>query len=114
MALMSMLVIIAGLALTILGRREVQLDADAVGIVEEDLLAAGARDHLLAELHLLGLELLAHAADVGSGKGDVVEAAGVLELLLVAAHDNAFARLAGPEQVHGRHAAGIEPVAREA
>src|SRR5690348_16633294 len=62
-------------------RREVQLDADAVGIVEEDLLAAGARDHLLAELHLLGLELAAHAGDVGCGEGDVVEAAGVLELL---------------------------------
>src|SRR4051812_39783113 len=40
-------------------RREIQLYADAVGIVEEDLLAAGARDHLLAEFHLLGLELAA-------------------------------------------------------
>src|SRR4029079_1838773 len=38
-------------------RREVEFHADAVGVVEEDLLAAGARDHLLAELDLLGLEL---------------------------------------------------------
>src|SRR5262249_35143035 len=96
------------------GRRKVQLDADAVGIVEEDLLAAGARDHLLAELDLLALELLAHAADVGGGEGDMVEAAGVLELLLGAAHDDAFAWHALAQEVHSRYAAGIEPVAGEA
>src|SRR5258708_8308119 len=95
-------------------RREVQLHAHAVGIVEEDLLAAGARDDLLAELDLLGLEPLAHTGDVAGGEGDMVEPAGVLELLLGAAHHDTLALLAGPEQMHGGHAAGIEPVAGEA
>src|ERR1044071_6782077 len=95
-------------------RREVQLDADTVGIVQEDLLTAGARDHLLAELDLLRLELLAHAADVGGGEGNVVEAAGILELLRGAAHHDALAWYALAQQVHGRYATGIEPVARKA
>src|SRR3954470_4833904 len=95
-------------------RREIQLYADAVGIVEEDLLAAGARDHLLAEFHLLGLELAANAGNVARGEGDVVETTGILEFLLGAAHDDAFARLAVAQQMHGRDAAGIEPVAGEA
>ena len=55
--------VITGLALGRSGRtprrwREIELDADAVGIVEEDLPAAGARHDLLAELDLLGLERL--------------------------------------------------------
>src|SRR5258708_9817095 len=95
-------------------RREVQLDAHAVGIVEEDLLAAGGRDDLLAELDLLALELLTHAADVAGGEGDMVEADGVLELLLGAAHHDAFARRALAQEMHGGNAARVEPVAREA
>src|SRR3954468_8216993 len=95
-------------------RREIQLYADAVGIVEEDLLAAGARDHLLAEFHLLGLELAANAGDVARGEGDVVEPAGVLEFLLGRAPADAVRRLAGAQQMQGRDTAGIDPVAGEA
>ncbi len=51
---------------------------------------------------------------VAGGEGDMVEAAGVVELLLGAAHHDALARLALAQQVHGGDAAGIEPVAREA
>src|SRR3954451_5965380 len=80
-------------------------DAPAAWVTEEDLLAAGARHDLLAELDLLGLEPLAHARNVAGGKGDVVEAAGVLELLLGAAHHDAVARLARAQQMHGGHAA---------
>jgi len=95
-------------------RREIQLHADAVGIVEEDLGGAGARHDLLAELHFLGLQAVAHARQVRGRESDVVKAAGVVVLLLRAAHRDAFARRARAQQVHGWDAAGIEPVAREA
>src|SRR6185312_7454628 len=80
------------------GLREVQLHADAVGIVEEDLGVTGARHDLLAELDILGLQTLAHAFDVGSGKGDMVKTASVLVFLLGPAHDNTLARLARTHQ----------------
>src|ERR1700682_1869069 len=48
--------------------REIQLHADAVGIVEEELRIAGARYDALAEFHIAGLQALAHAVDVGRGK----------------------------------------------
>src|SRR5277367_4358201 len=76
-----------------LGFGEIQFHADAVGIVHEELRVAGARHDTLAELHLPGLKALAHALDVGRGKGDVIEPAGVFVFLLGAAHDDTFARL---------------------
>ena len=58
---------------------------------------------------VLGVEMGADTLEVGGGEGDVVEPPGVVELRLGAAHDDALARLAVAQQVHGRHAAGIEP-----
>src|ERR1700674_2010159 len=92
---------------------EIQLHADAVGIIEEKLRIAGARHDALAESHVPGLQALAHTFDIGRGKGDMVEAAGVFIFLLGAAHHDAFARLACAHQVHGGGAAGVEPVAGE-
>jgi hypothetical protein len=43
-----------------------------------------------------------------------VEAAGVGEVLVGAAHHDAFARLAGPEQMHRGDAARVQPIARKA
>jgi hypothetical protein len=40
--------------------REIQLHADAVGIVEKELRIAGARHDTLAEFHVSGLQALAH------------------------------------------------------
>src|ERR1700682_1407908 len=91
--------------------REIQLHADAVGIVEEELRIAGARYDALAEFHVAGLQALAHAVDVGRGKGDMVEAAGVLVFLLGTADHDAFTRLARAHQVHRCDTPGIEPVA---
>src|SRR5258708_39781090 len=69
--------------------REIQLHADAVGIVEEELRIAGARHNALAEFHVPGLQTLAHAVGIGRGKGNVVEAASVLIFLLGATpHDS--------------------------
>src|SRR5260370_27529254 len=93
--------------------RETQFHADAVGIVEEELRIAGARHNALAEFDVLGPEPVAHALSIGSGKGNMVEAAGVLVFLLGATHHDAFAGFARTHQVHGSGAAGIEPVARE-
>src|ERR1700682_3593677 len=59
---------------------EVQLHTDPVGIVKEELRVAGARHDALAEFHVPGLQAPAHTVDIGRGKGDVVEAAGVLVL----------------------------------
>src|SRR3977135_1912219 len=73
---------------------EIQLDADAVGIIEEKLRIAGARHDTFAEFHVVGLQAFAHTFDVGRGKGDMVEAAGVFVLLFGAAHHDAIARLA--------------------
>src|SRR6202030_2351453 len=93
--------------------RKIQLHADAVGIVEEELGVAGARHDALAEFHAFGLQALAHAVDVAGGKGDMVEAAGVLVFLRGAAHHDALARLARAHQMHGGGAAGIEPITGE-
>src|SRR3981081_4440647 len=92
---------------------EIQLQGDASGIVEEELRIAGARYDALAEFHVAGLQALAHAVDVGCGKSDMVEAAGICVFLPGAAHDKAFARFACAQQMHGGDAAGIEPVAGE-
>src|SRR3979411_1168719 len=93
--------------------REIQLHADAIGIVEEELRIAGARYDTFAEFHVAGLQALAHAVDVGCGKGDMVEAAGILVFLRGAAPHDAFAVLAWAHQMHGGDAAGIEPIAGE-
>src|SRR5437870_3072028 len=74
--------------------REIQLHADAVGIVEKELGVAGARHDAFAEFYFVFLQALAHAVGIGGGKGDVVEPAGVLVFLLGAAHHDALARLA--------------------
>src|ERR1700674_2425422 len=97
----------------VLGLREIQLHADAVGIVEEKLRITGSRHDALAECDVFGLQTLAYPFNVGGGKSDMVEAAGVLVFFLGAAHHDAFARLARAHQMHGSHAAGIEPVAGE-
>src|ERR1700757_3206452 len=89
---------------------KVQLHADAVGVVEEELSVAGARHNLLAELDAVRLQPLAHGLDVGGGEGDMIEAAGVLEFLLGAADHDALARLARAHQMHRCAATGIEPV----
>jgi hypothetical protein len=103
----------AALNHSVVERREIQLHADVVGIVEDDLRLTTARHDLLAELHIPGLQALPNTVDVGCGKGDMVQAAGVVELLLGAAHHDALARLALPHQMHGSDAAGIEPIARK-
>src|SRR5882757_2631552 len=93
--------------------RKIQLHADAIGVIEEDLGVAGPRHDLLAKRNAAGLQALANTVDIGGGEGDVVEAAGVLEFLLGAAHHDALARLAGAHQMDGRLAARIKPVAGE-
>src|SRR6476660_7695109 len=93
--------------------RKVQLHADAVGIVEKKLRIAGARHDALAELDVFRLQTLAHALDIRRCKGNVVKPAGILVLLLGAAHHDALARLARAHQMHRGGAAGIEPVTGE-
>src|SRR6478735_10330407 len=99
--------------LVILRLREIQLHADAVGVVEEELRISRARHDALAEFDVARLQALAHRLDIARRKGDVIEPPGVLVLLLGVAHDDPFARLARAHQVHGGLAAGIEPVAGE-
>src|SRR5882724_8346885 len=99
--------------MTELGLGEIQLHADSVGIVEEKLRIAGARHDALAKFDVAGLQTFAHTLHVGCGKGDMIKAPGVFVFLLGAAHDNSFARLARAHQMHGGHAAGIKPIARE-
>ena len=62
----------------------------------------------------LDLQRLRTPAMSVRGEGDVVEAAGVLELLLGAAHDDALARLARAQQMHGGDAARNRASSREA
>src|SRR4051812_2429118 len=93
--------------------REIQLHADAVGIIEEELRVAGARHDAFAEFDVLLLQALAHAIGVGGCEGDVVEPAGILVFLLGAPDHDALAWFSRAHQVHGGHAPGIEPVARE-
>src|ERR1700716_776267 len=61
---------------------EVQFHADAIGIVEKELGVAGTRHDALTELYPLGLQALAHAVNVISRKGDMVEPTGILVFLL--------------------------------
>src|SRR5947207_11211220 len=82
------------------GLRKVQFDADAIGIVEEELRIAGARHDAFAEFDALRLQTLAHALDIGRRKGDVVKPTGILVLFLGAAHHDALARLARAHQMH--------------
>src|SRR5258708_32259262 len=93
--------------------RKVQLQADAVGIVEEELRVAGTRHDTLAEFYASRLQALAHALDVGRSERDVIEAASILVFLRGSAHHDAFARLARPHQMHGGLTARIKPAARE-
>src|SRR5882757_5755709 len=93
--------------------REVQFDADAIGIVEEELRIAGARHDALPEFDAFRLQTLAYALDVGRCEGDVIKPTGILVLLLGAPHHDTLARLARAHQVHRGGAAGIEPVAGE-
>src|SRR5471032_3188714 len=95
------------------GAGEIQLHTDAVGIVEEDLGIASARHDAFAEFHIPGLQPLAYTLNIRRGKGDMIEAAGVVELFLGAAHDDALAGLAGAHQVHSGSAARIKPIAGE-
>src|ERR1700744_2816522 len=53
------------------GLGEIQFDADAVGIVEENLGVAGARHDLLPERHFPFAEQLAHTLDVTGRNSDV-------------------------------------------
>src|SRR5262249_35568923 len=92
------------------GFREVQLDADAIRIIKEELRVPGAWHDAFAELDVLLRQPLAHALDVGRGKGDMVETTSVVEFLLGAAHHDALTRLTGAHQMHGGLAARIEPV----
>src|SRR6185295_9398647 len=82
------------------GFREVQLDADAIGIVEEELRIAGARHDALAEFDALRLQAPAHALDIGRCEGNVVKPTGILVLFLGAAHHDALARLTRAQQMH--------------
>jgi hypothetical protein len=66
----------AALNHSVVERREIQLHADVVGIVEEDLRLTTARHDLLAELHIPGLQSLPNTVEIGCGKGDMVQAAG--------------------------------------
>src|SRR6266480_1246904 len=61
---------------------EIELHADAIGIVEKELRIAAARHDALAELHVVGLQALAHALDIARGKSDVVEPAGIVVFFL--------------------------------
>jgi hypothetical protein len=54
------------------GFRKIQLHADAIGIVQEELRIAGARHDALAEFNASCLQAFAHALDIGRGEGDVV------------------------------------------
>ncbi len=74
---------------------------------------AAARHDALAELHVVGLQALAHAVDIARGKSDVVEPAGIVVFFLGTTHHDALARLARAHQVHGGDAAGIEPITGE-
>src|SRR6266436_865894 len=91
--------------------REIQFHANAIGVVHEELRIAGTRHDTFAEFDVVLLQALAHALDIGGGKGDVIETAGVLVFLLGAAYHDAFARLARAHQMHRGDAAGIEPIA---
>ena len=73
-----------------------------------------ARQHAFLVFDVQLLQLCLHLLQPGAGEGDMVEAAGVLELLLGAAHHDALARLALAQQVHGGDAARVQPVAGEA
>src|SRR5215203_3572001 len=48
--------------------RKIQLHADAVWIVEEELRIARARHDALAEFHAMRLQTLAHGVDIGRGE----------------------------------------------
>src|SRR5262249_25182932 len=95
------------------GFREIQFHSDAVGIVEKELRVAGAWHDALTELYILRVQPLAQAFDIRRGKGDVVEAPGVLIFLLGAADHDTIPRLSRAHQVHRRGAARIKPVAGE-
>ena len=75
-------------------------DADAIGIIEEELRIASARHDALAEFDALRLQTLAHALDIGRRKGDVVKPTGILVLPLGAANHDALARLARAHQMN--------------
>ena len=69
---------------------EIQPHTDAVGIVEEDLGIARAWHDAFAEFHIPGLQPLAYTLNIRRGKGDMVEAAGVVELFLSAARASRY------------------------
>src|SRR5436190_15590646 len=90
---------------------KIQLHADAIRIVEEDLRISSTRHNALTEFHVLRLKALANAFDISRRKGDMIEASGIVVFFLRATHHDAFAGLARAHQVYRGDTAGIEPVA---
>src|SRR4029077_7999752 len=67
----------------LLGSLVIQLDHDAVGIVDEDLPEIAARNLSRVERHPPGLEPLFHGGKALTGKGDMMDDTGIGLLRLV-------------------------------
>ena len=58
--------------------REIQLDHDAIGVGEEDLMQRKIGDSALAELDLLARKTRAHPIEIVAEEGDVIKIAAAL------------------------------------
>src|SRR5262249_35116602 len=88
-----------------LGGLVVQLDHNAVGVIDEDLPEVAARHLAGVEFHALGLQALLHAVKTGRGEGDVMDNAGIRLLCLFG--------LGNVDQMHHRLALAVHPRAGE-
>ena len=88
-----------------LGGLVIQLDHDAVGVIDEDLPEVAARHLSGVEVHAFRLQALFHAVKAGRGKGDVVDNAGIRLLCLIG--------LRNVDEVHDGLALAVHPGAGE-
>src|SRR4051812_13231363 len=88
-----------------LGGLVVQLDHDAIGVVDEDLPEVAPRYLPGVERHAFRLQTLPHAVKTCRGKGDVVDNAGIRLLCLVGLGD--------VDEMHDGLALAVHPGPRE-
>src|SRR5258706_10712403 len=111
-----------------LGSREVELDRDAVRVLDEHLPESEDRHRTLEEAHVAAAAALEHRVASGGGESDVVERSGTAlrgglavphvrieraRVVLVESHEVHETVVAGPVLQVRRRRAPVQPVARE-
>src|SRR6185295_1675181 len=88
---------------------KIQLDQDAVGVGDEDLVDAPAGNRILAEAETMTAQGGAGRLEIAPAEGDVVECRRIVSPVRAIAHFG----LRRIDEMHDRHATQVQPIALE-